>query len=361
FNKGTLLYGLNLAKDEVIEKGSVIICEGHLDLIALFQAGIRNACASQGTAFTATHAKLLKRYAENVICAFDGDSAGEAATLRSCEIFIAEGLAVKIAVMPKGFDPDLLIREKGKEGFEQVVAAAHDLFDFKLTLLKKKSDASTLAGKTRIAAEMISTINQFPSAVARSESIRRLADALDVKEDALLQELKKGQEPRRQAANAGAGGEQQQPMPPWERDFISLALEDHRFIGAIGAICELRDFQDERARRILGSMMALRDENRLNHASLVNGLDDPALRDAVSSLAFRVPEGADRATLFRDYLFAIRQKSLTRDVSALAKQIAEAEQKRADLSPLLAEVEAKKTLLNNLKKEISLFSQTFKV
>jgi len=360
YNKSALLYGLNIAKDDIIERGFVVVCEGHVDFVTLYQAGIRNACASQGTAFTPTHAKLIKRYTDNVVLAFDGDSAGEAATLRSCEIFIAEGLGVRIAALPKGYDPDLYVREKGQEGFERLVAAAQDLIDFKLGLLKKKNDVSSLMGKTRVAAEMVGTIVKFPSAVAVSEGIKRVAEGLSISEEALWTELRKG------PARGGAAPAQPEapaqilPLPPWERDFICLALEDHRFMEAVGPIIAVEDFCDMSARAILKAMLALRDENRLNHAALVQYLDDQTLKDVVASFSFTVPQGKDKTALFRDYLLNIKKRSLNRDIAQLAQRIAEAEAMRSDYTEFLKEAEAKKTQLNNLGKEVSLFCDTYK-
>jgi DNA primase len=362
YNKSALLYGLHLAKDDIIEKGFAVICEGHVDLITLYQEGIRNACASQGTAFTTTHAKTLKRYAENIVLAFDGDSAGETATLRSCEIFIAEGLAVRIAVLPRGYDPDAYVREKGKEGFEQLVTDARDLLDFKLDLLKRKIDSTTLMGKTRIAAEMLETVAKFPSAVAASESIKRLAAGLAVSEDALWSEFRKcGSKngPLHHAAQA-AEPVQQQPMPLWERDFIALTMEDHRFIDAVGTMIALGDFHDPHARQIVAAMIALRDENRLNHAALLHRFDDPALKDLIASFSFTVPEGKDKTALFRDYLYNIKKRSLNREIAGLAARIAEAEAVKADYAAFLRQAEEKKTQLNNLGRELSLFCDTYK-
>ena len=105
FTKGKVLYGLDKTKRDLIEKNTAIVCEGQLDLISAYEAGIRNVIAPQGTAFTGDQARLLRRFVETVLLCFDSDNAGQQAASRSLPALLGQGLAVKVVELPKGEDP----------------------------------------------------------------------------------------------------------------------------------------------------------------------------------------------------------------------------------------------------------------
>src|ERR1700676_40574 len=119
FRKGRVLFGLHKTKRGLIEADCSIICEGQLDLITLFEAGITNVVAPQGTAFTEKQARVLKRFVNEVVLCFDADAAGQKAAERSLDALLENDLIVRVAEMPPGEDPDSLIRRDGKEEFEK--------------------------------------------------------------------------------------------------------------------------------------------------------------------------------------------------------------------------------------------------
>src|SRR6476660_4809141 len=122
FRKGRVLFGLHKTKRGLIEADCAIVCEGQLDLITLFEAGIGNVVAPQGTAFTEQQARILKRFVSEVVLCFDADAAGQKAAERSLDALLQNNLIVRVAEMPTGEDPDSLIRRQGKEDFEARVA-----------------------------------------------------------------------------------------------------------------------------------------------------------------------------------------------------------------------------------------------
>src|SRR5436190_1180982 len=130
FRKGRVLFGLHKTKRGLIEADCAIVCEGQLDLITLFEAGITNVVAPQGTAFTENQARILKRFVSEVVLCFDADAAGQKAAERSLDALLQNNLVVRVAEMPPGEDPDSLVRKGGREAFEKQVAAARDFFDW---------------------------------------------------------------------------------------------------------------------------------------------------------------------------------------------------------------------------------------
>ncbi|NLI55218.1 MAG: DNA primase [Clostridiales bacterium] len=135
YNKRNNLYGLNLQKNGKLS--DLVMVEGYTDVIGLFEAGVTNAVASLGTALTQQQARLLKRYVNNVYIAYDGDTAGQNATIRGLDILMAEGLNVRVIVFPGGQDPDEFVRQSGKEAFDTLKEEALSLNAFKLEAMSR--------------------------------------------------------------------------------------------------------------------------------------------------------------------------------------------------------------------------------
>lgn len=140
YNKRNNLYGLYLHKNEKLE--DLVMVEGYMDVIGLYQAGIPNAVASLGTALTQQQARLLKRYVQTVYIAYDGDAAGQNATLRGLDILKSEGLEVRVIVVPDGLDPDEYVRIYGRDGFSRLKENALSLNAFKLEAMANGVDLS---------------------------------------------------------------------------------------------------------------------------------------------------------------------------------------------------------------------------
>src|SRR5204863_9764564 len=132
FTKGRVFFGLDKTKRAILDAGFAIICEGQLDLIACYMAGVKNVVAPQGTAFTPDHARILKRYVDEVVLCFDSDTAGQAAAVRVLDSLLASGLAIRVATIPAPHDPDSFIKEFGGAAFRQVIDKAEGLFDYYL-------------------------------------------------------------------------------------------------------------------------------------------------------------------------------------------------------------------------------------
>lgn len=256
YTKGKHLYGLNLAKDAIRDKDSAAVVEGYLDFISPYARGLENIVASQGTALTQDQARLLKRYSNNVIMVYDGDAAGEIATLRTLDIFIEEGMSVKVVSLPEGFDPDSFVSKQGIEKFREKIERAEGLFDYKLKILKSRYHSKEIEGKAKISAEMLTTIKKFKNAVLKSEYIKRLAQELDIREDALLEELKntkleKSFEPGDKSVKTT------RDINPTEKLLIKLMLEENALIERVKDMVHLGDFRDERTAKIVTTMMEL--------------------------------------------------------------------------------------------------------
>ncbi|MDD5108681.1 MAG: toprim domain-containing protein [Candidatus Omnitrophica bacterium] len=208
--------------------------------------------ASQGTALTLEQIKLLKRYTHNVIMVYDGDTAGQIATLRSLDILIDEGMNVKIAPLPKDKDPDVVVRQEGVKSLRVKIDNAASFFDYKLDVLRSRYDIKEAQGKSEIASQMLLTINKFDNAILRGEYIKKLSEEIKIDEHYILDELNKLK------LNATSPGRIVLPLEkkyteinPAEKLLIKFMLEEKELIGKIMEELSPSDFQDARTAKIV--------------------------------------------------------------------------------------------------------------
>ena len=190
FTKGRVLYGLDKTKRDLIEKNAAIVCEGQIDLISAFEAGIRNVIAPQGTAFTGDQARLLKRYVETVLLCFDSDAAGKKAAARSLPALLSQGLLVKIVTLPQGDDPDSLIRSSGPEAFLEVINNATDFFEHSLNEAFASGELNDSAGKSRLVSRIAPPLALVQDAVLRETILGRTASRLGLPQGAIRVAMK---------------------------------------------------------------------------------------------------------------------------------------------------------------------------
>ena len=181
FRKGNVLFGLDKTKRALIAAGSAIICEGQLDLITLFEAGIQNVVAPQGTAFTEHQARVLKRYVTEVVLCFDSDAAGQKAAERSLDALLQNDLLIRVAEMPVGEDPDSLIRKSGREKFEKLIESAPDFFDYWIEKKAGSANLDSINSKLELARELGATVAYVREPIMRSELINKVAARLAIR------------------------------------------------------------------------------------------------------------------------------------------------------------------------------------
>jgi DNA primase len=203
FKKNQILYAFDKARKPMVDARQAIVVEGQIDAIRCHQAGLNNVVASQGTALTENHARLIKRYADEVILVLDADAAGIKAALASSEIFLDAELSVRVVTLPEGEDPDSLIRKQGAEALTALVAAAPAALDFLIDAFQKQEDIKTEAGRMRVVQAVLNYIAHCPSAARRDPMIHRAADRLHISPLALSQDLKRTQRQQRPVRSPG--------------------------------------------------------------------------------------------------------------------------------------------------------------
>ena len=185
FNKRQGLYSLNLAKAER-DAGRLVLVEGYMDVCSLRKAGVRGVVATLGTALTEEQARLMKRYAPEVIVSYDGDSAGRAAALRALDILERAGMPARVVDYPEGMDPDDFVKAKGEEGFESL--RRYKPHEYRMLRAADGLDISSGEGMTEYVTRCCGILSRMDNAIERENEIRRLASLSGFSESALLEQ-----------------------------------------------------------------------------------------------------------------------------------------------------------------------------
>jgi len=180
FQKGSVLFGLDKTRRALIEANCAVVCEGQLDLISLFESGIENVVAPQGTAFTDKQAGMLKPFVSEVVLCFDADAAGQKAAERSLDALLQKDLIVRVVEMPAGEDPDSLVRREGKEAFEKRIAGARVFFDYLIERETANVDLTSLGAKMQVARTLAETVSHVQNSMMRGEIISKISGRLAV-------------------------------------------------------------------------------------------------------------------------------------------------------------------------------------
>ena len=196
FDKSRELFGQHTIKKAMIEGAvdSVIMVEGYMDVISLYQAGIKNCMASMGTALTMQQARLLKRYADKVYISYDGDFAGQKATMRGLDILYGEGLSVKVVSVPGGKDPDEYVREFGKRGYMDLLSQAKPLFEYKLDKLAENYDLNVAEDRGAYAVEAVKVLYGLKNPAQVEAYMDYISAKADIPKPVLVKQYAQGAE-----------------------------------------------------------------------------------------------------------------------------------------------------------------------
>jgi len=342
FNKSEVLYGLNFSRANIAKENKAIVCEGHMDLVSIDQAGFGNAVAAQGTAFTLTQARLLKRYCSEVVFAFDSDTAGQEATLRSFEPLMEAELDVRVAVVPSGYDPDLLIREKGAEAFGKLVSEAVELVDFQYEVLSRKNDVGTLAGRRAIASQMLLSAHKSPSEIVRNAWLQKISKALSIPEVTLRAEMRRVRGSYRPFA-PGRSEEKDKVRENFavieaQKDLVGYMLDFEKVRELVAESLKSEDFSDPVCKRVADRILsAHRGGGRVKAEILLKELEDAPEADLVGRFVLD-PMKSEKAMEATQGLIQrlLKEKQLQKQKEIQAT-IARPGEKGADRASLLAE------------------------
>ncbi|OHW62572.1 DNA primase [Andreesenia angusta] len=336
FLKGRNLYGLNIIK-ESIRGGRILLVEGYMDVISLYQSGIKNATASLGTALTRDQIRLIKRYTGDIAIAYDSDEAGIKATKKAIEIIRSEKLTPRVVEMDEGLDPDDYVKKYGSEKFRLKMENAIHYIDFIINLNKKKYDLSLIEDKLKFIADIAYWLKMIESPVELELYLVKVASEVGVPVDTVRGELrlKKGAfERSRLEINPVKAGSTKRDgsidsSVQTEMELLSLVLNSKTDLGKLNLNISAEDFKDNLNRAIAIELLRLEPE-----AQLDNGFkreDIEARTVEIKSLELFL-EDNQREKALNDYARKLKIQSLKRKKRHIMDKIKEIESGSSDKS-----------------------------
>jgi len=291
---GEHLYGLDVARDAIRREGFALLVEGYLDLIALHQAGFENAVASLGTALTPSQVKLLARYSERVVVSYDGDTAGQNAAAKSLDLFLERGFDVRVAEIPQGKDPDDFVKDEGAAAYDAIVRQAPGYLDFLVRRELRGRDLGRPEEQVSAINAILPKLARLESAVERAAWAGRLADALHIDDDLVMQELRYALRAAKPGIRHRVGAEE--PTKDVEARLVRLLLGSDEARRHAREVLAPADLAETRIAAIVLTLLDLDLKGLPVEGPLVLGaLEDEADRELLTRIAFRdeAPGGAD--------------------------------------------------------------------
>jgi len=307
FQKGRELYGLYQARRANRKLERIIIVEGYMDVIALAQNGISNATATLGTATSSAHLEKIYRLCPEVVFCFDGDAAGRQAADRALESALpcmADGRQARFLFLPEGEDPDTLVRSRGADHFNSLVAGATPLEDYLFDSVGKGLDLGTMDGKARLSKLAAPLLNKLPTGVYRQLMYQALAERTGLETEALTEIVEPPAAPPEEETPRAAP-RQRTPLAELPRDFgnlaqaaIALLLHKPEVARQVSAAAQLRELEGDDIRLLCDVLELLqRRPESTTHMLLGHwyGTEDGELLNRLASQERLIPaEGIEK-------------------------------------------------------------------
>ena len=333
YTKGRNLFGLGLAKEEIRKLGFAILVEGYLDCIIPYQEGVHNIVGSLGTALTESQVRLLRRYMDKpqIVVNFDPDSAGQAATMRSIEMLLAEGFKVNILRMPTAEDPDEYVRNHGVAEFRALFKKTQPYIDYIIDVSIGASDTSRPSGKVEAINAILPHLARMRDKVARADYAEQIANRLKVDSKVIREEIKRVATTRLPAMDSKRLRAAQE-MTKAERQLLELLLASTEVRRAIVPNLRDDDYVELATGSIFTAIAAIEREGLEPDFPTLSGRLDvesehgllPSL--LMSDLAWA--GGEDFDTLFKkatEALASLRRKHLEKRLDVIQVELGQAE------------------------------------
>jgi DNA primase len=343
FTKSKVFFGLDKSKRAILDAGFAIVCEGQLDLIACFMGGVQNIVAPQGTAFTADHARIIKRYVDEVVLCFDSDEAGQNAAVRSLDHLLASGLAVRVAVVPAPHDPDSFIKANGGEAFRKLVEGAEGYFDYYLNRLCKLDDANSDKGRNAILRGMAEAVHKTGNNVLVDKYAQKTALRLGVSPEAVRAEFAKVRSPEsgvRSPENEDATSnepEAETPRPSTQEFWLLKLLLLHDDLVAWASLhLDINWISNLVVRQIVEKRLAAQtNETWQGLAAFLDECESPEMRSLVTEAVAEDRKLPNPDRQLADVVTSLRNQFLDRQIAASIQRASQPEISETDRMELL--------------------------
>lgn len=340
YRKSEVLFGLDLAKKGMREKGSAIIVEGYFDHLALYRAGYTNVVATCGTALTPQHLKLLRRYAERAYMLFDGDEAGRKATVRSMELFLEEGFPAKVVEVPSGDDPDTFIRREGGAAFEPLLEKALPIFEFFYRGLMQTLDTRGVEGKVAFVNEVSPRLQKIADPVERGLYEKEICRAIGIDQAMLQKKVGIPAAPPRSAQRPQAGPAQKRAGSATEDVLLTLMAKFPEVVQKVREHGAEKLFAGNHL-AVAEAILAQTEQGDLDLPQILEQIESPEERARLFSLFVEDAHLEDMNALkaFEQCLRSMERGALKGGGKTLARELATVDPDSPRYFEILAELE----------------------
>jgi len=340
FTKSKVFFGLDKTKRAVLEAGYAIVCEGQLDLIACFMAGVQNVVAPQGTAFTADHARILRRYVEEVVLCFDSDEAGQNAAIRSLDNLLGSGLAVRVAVVPAPHDPDSFIKASGGPAFKQLIERAQGFFDYYLNRLCATNEVTTDKGRLGVLRGMAEAVHKTGNSVLIDKYAQKTALRLGVTPDAVRAEFRKLSRTKASPPEAAEPEVEERASPPrpstHEYWLLKLLLLHDDLAGWAAAHLDPGWVQHPLAKQIVAQRLEVHvNQTWTSLAAFLDGCATSEMRSLVTEATAEPRPIPNPSQQLADVALRLRNQFIARQLASLMQRASQPEASEAERLDLL--------------------------
>lgn len=348
YTKGDHLYGLFQNKDEIKKRKTSILVEGYLDLIALYQNGVRICVASLGTAFTENQAKLLSRFARKTVVNYDGDSAGVKAARRAIEPLLAQDFEIEILVLPSGQDPDDFIRANGVEAYRNQYRNAYPHLQFVLENAVRERNLALAKQKAEAIEDVLPVISAVRNPIQKRESFDQAMNFLRVEDALLKRDLWK-------MIKLGAHADIRQAVARHtqvrvtiaEQKLLELLINDSELRQIVLPQLEITDFAELATASIFQALIQLQQNGEQPTAeNLTNLVSEDATAEDILPILLMSENGRDEGEAIDDILLVAEKCVIALRLMALSTRILGVSNKL-----MLAQQEGNESLINHLSVE----------
>jgi len=320
YNKGSNLYSLNFAKEDIRKKGYLIIVEGYTDVLITQQYEFNNVAASLGTALTARQIDLIKRFTDMVLIAYDADSAGNMATLRSLDLLVKAGLEVKVIDLPQGYDPADFLIKKGRTSFQNLIDGSLSLIDYKLKLLYSKNSIKTIEGKVKVIKGIIPTLSIMGDENELRAQIVKISEELKLTEEAIRIDLVKYKKGLKEFIPSFINPDSESGNIKAEKILIGCMLENEQIAQNILKKLKAKDFTVPLHRQIVEAIeKILKDDKIIDSQKVIDCLNDDKAAKLISKILMEETITFD-GKIISGYVDTINNFKLTQERKNLEKR-----------------------------------------
>lgn len=323
FKKGELLYNYYHARNDARQKGQIIIVEGFMDVIRMYTADIHNVVATMGTAVTKNQALLIKRLAKEVILCFDGDTAGEKATVSCSEELLKIGVTPKVVRLEENLDPDEYILKYGKEKFKEKIDHAINLMDFKLNYYKKGKNLHSIEDTASYVNMVIEDLSKIEDDVLRELTIKKISKEANIDEEFLKSKVKMPQNIKKIEKKEQKLQKKENKFEKAQKNLVYYMLQDKN---AVKLYIEKHPFIDnEDYRELSNYIVEFYKENEYVHiADILTSLynNEKLMNIAKSLLQLDLKDEVSEEEI-SDYIKVIKEGFITNEIERLQEKIKE--------------------------------------